>query len=104
MLSRFTKTFIAIIFFLVRVLPSCSTEYHELTGNEQFLVASLGVLHPQSKPYLDPWSGAQYGEGGVEQHLALKPQEEVVKGGVIMEKLGNATAKWVIRDGVPSLG
>jgi len=64
-----------------------------LTGDDQFLVASLGVLHPQSKPYLDPWSGDQFGEGGVEQHLALKPHEEVVRGSPIMQKLGNETAK-----------
>jgi len=74
MLSRFTKAFIAIVFAL-------------------FLVASLGVLHPQSRPYLDPWSGDQFGEGGVEQHLAIKPHEEVVKGKPIMQKLGNETAK-----------
>ena len=71
----------------------CSTEYGELNGDDQFLVASLGVLNPQSKPYLDPWSGAQFGEGGVEQHLALKPHEEVVRGSPIMQKLGNETAK-----------
>ena len=57
------------------------------------MVASLGVLHPQSKSYLDPWSGDQFGEGGVELHLALKPQEDVVKGNPIMQKLGNETAK-----------
>ena len=57
------------------------------------MVASLGVLHPQSKSYLDPWSGDQSGEGGVELHLALKPQEDVVKGSPIMQKLGNETAK-----------
>ena len=94
MLSRFAKTFIAVIFALVgtspfHTLPKCG----ELSGDDQFLVASLGVLGPQSKPYLDPWSGDQFGEGGVEQHLALKPHEEVVRGSPIMQKLGNETAK-----------
>jgi len=54
------------------------------------------VLHPQSKSYFDPWSGNRFGEGGVEQHLALKPHEEVVKGKPIMQKLGNETAKCAI--------
>ncbi|KAF9647717.1 hypothetical protein BDM02DRAFT_3097690 [Thelephora ganbajun] len=74
MVSRFTRTFIAIIFAL-------------------FLITSLGVLHPQSKLYLDPWSGDQFGDGGVEQRLTVKPHEEVVKGKPIMQKLGNETAK-----------
>ena len=93
MLSRFTKAFIAIIFALVRYSPFYTTDPRELTGDGQFLIVSLGVLHPQSKQYLDPWSGDQFGEGGVEQHLAIKPGEEVVKGKPIMQKLGNETAK-----------
>ena len=94
MLSRFTKTFIAVIFALVGTSPFYALpKYGELSGDDQFLVASLGVLNPQSKPYLDPWSGDQFGEGGVEQHLALKPHEEVVRGSPIMQKLGNETAK-----------
>jgi len=51
------------------------------------------VLHPQSKSYLDPWSGDRFGEGGVEQHLAIKLDDEVVRGKPIMQKLGNETAK-----------
>jgi hypothetical protein len=50
-------------------------------------------MHPRSRPYFDPWSGDQFGEGGVEQRFAIKPNEEVVKGKPIMQKLGNATAK-----------
>lgn len=42
---------------------------------------------------MDPWTGKLFGEGGVEQYLHIKPGDEVVQGGVIMTKLGNATAK-----------
>jgi len=42
---------------------------------------------------MEPWTGNIFGEGGVEQYMHMKPSENVVKGGVIMPKLRNATAK-----------
>ena len=48
---------------------------------------------------MDPWSGQLFGEGGVERNLHPKvdPNARIsgVKGGVIMSKLGNETAKYV---------
>lgn len=63
------------------------------------------MLHPPSRVYyVDPWTGSVFGEGGVDS--ASSPQGldrshnspsssdlEVLKGGVIMPKLGNETAK-----------
>ncbi|KAI0684845.1 ERV/ALR sulfhydryl oxidase domain-containing protein [Cytidiella melzeri] len=78
MISRFTKAF----FFIVLGL---------------FLLASLAMLHAPSRAYIDPWTGDLFGEGGVEQDLRISPNAatvaESVHGGVIMSKLGNATAK-----------
>lgn len=44
---------------------------------------------------MDPWTGDLFGEGGVEKQLHTLPASvaEGVHGGVIMSKLGNATAK-----------
>ncbi len=55
----------------------------------------LAVLHPSSRAYLDPWSGQIFGEGGVEKtlHATKLTDKSVTKGGVIMAKLGNETAK-----------
>ncbi|KAF7979035.1 hypothetical protein HWV62_44025 [Athelia sp. TMB] len=42
------------------------------------------------------WNGDLYGEGGVEQDMPayhIDPLKSGVSGGVIMSKLGNATAK-----------
>lgn len=97
MFSRFTRAFIAIVLTLVREPPFYAvTHTPGLTSGDQFLVASLGMVHPRSKPYFDPWSGDRFGEGGVEQHFAIKPSEELVKGKPIMQKLGNETAKSVL--------
>jgi len=76
MISRFSKAFLAITFAL-------------------FLLGSLLLLHPPSRTYLDPWTGDLFGEGGVEKDLHTFPASaaEGVHGGVIMSKLGNATAK-----------
>ncbi|KAI0785788.1 ERV/ALR sulfhydryl oxidase domain-containing protein [Abortiporus biennis] len=93
MLSRFSKAFIMIIIAL-------------------FLLGSIALLHPPSRAYVNPWTGEMFGEGGVEQELAGaippprpplshgKPAMNVQDGssstphgGVIMSKLGNATAK-----------
>ncbi|KAJ3482368.1 hypothetical protein NLI96_g7020 [Meripilus lineatus] len=82
MISRFSKAFLLIIFAL-------------------FVIGSIALLHPPSRSYMDPWTGDFFGEGGVEKdlHVNQKPpsppakQDQSVHGGVIMAKLGNATAK-----------
>ncbi|KAK7036486.1 hypothetical protein VNI00_011683 [Paramarasmius palmivorus] len=58
----------------------------------------VGFLHPPARSYIDPWTGQLFGEGGVENSLNIQqpkmPWEgSSSKGGVIMSKLGNATAK-----------
>lgn len=63
----------------------------------QFLVASIALLHPPSRAYVEPWTGDLFGEGGVEKDLHIYPDGKAtgVHGDVIMSKLGNATAKCV---------
>lgn len=65
------------------------------------------MLHPQSRVYyVDPWTGSIFGEGGINALNPLKDSGaagahvapagvdmETLKGGVIMPKLGNETAK-----------
>ncbi|KAF8161477.1 ERV/ALR sulfhydryl oxidase domain-containing protein [Crassisporium funariophilum] len=57
----------------------------------------LALVHPPSRSYIDPWTQQVFGEGGVEKYLhsqsTQKPPAGNVKGGVIMGKLGNETAK-----------
>jgi FAD-linked sulfhydryl oxidase len=57
------------------------------------------MIHPPSRAYIDPWTGDLFGEGGVEKDLRVSSNAgtvpESVHGGVIMSKLGNATAKYV---------
>ncbi|KAH7925270.1 hypothetical protein BV22DRAFT_1011485 [Leucogyrophana mollusca] len=72
MISRFARSFLAIVLAL-------------------FLVATLAVLHPPSRAYIEPLTGDFFGEGGVEQDLQHVPPSS--HGGVIMAKLGNETAK-----------
>ena len=79
----------------------------------------VAFLHPPVRAYIDPWTGQLFGEGGVEGAwhngsiqtvhgytsapiLKTKPDDTggmeldtSVHGGVIMSKLGNATAKYV---------
>ncbi|KAJ7099462.1 ERV/ALR sulfhydryl oxidase domain-containing protein [Mycena belliarum] len=79
MISRFAKSFVAIVVALL-------------------LLATITFLHPPSRAYADPWSGALLGEDGMEKSLHTskpKPSAPIlgVGGGVIMPKLGNATAK-----------
>lgn len=76
MISRFSKSFLFIIVFL-------------------FLLGTVALLHPPSRAYIDPWTGDLFGEGGVEKDLHAYPAKPAqgVQGGVIMSKLGNATAK-----------
>ncbi|KAF5317255.1 hypothetical protein D9611_003633 [Ephemerocybe angulata] len=94
MISRFARSLLVVVTILV-------------------LVTMLGMLHaPSREAYIDPWTGQLFGEGGVEEHLAVvaaaKEQagkilqnvpvvkvnaKAAAKGGVIMPKLGNETAK-----------
>ncbi|KJA28752.1 hypothetical protein HYPSUDRAFT_33103 [Hypholoma sublateritium FD-334 SS-4] len=79
MISRFAKSLGLIVFAI-------------------FLLSTLAMIHPPSRSYMEPWSGQIFGEGGVEKMLHDKvfvqpPIISGVKGGVIMPKLGNATAK-----------
>ncbi|KAI0048809.1 hypothetical protein FA95DRAFT_1557547 [Auriscalpium vulgare] len=92
MISRFSKSFFVIILLLL-------------------LVASVALLHPPARAHLDPWTGDLFGAGGVEEAFhAIPPSKTApgapespqthitsvgssVSGGVIMPKLGNATAK-----------
>jgi FAD-linked sulfhydryl oxidase len=66
---------------------------HSLNVLFQLLIASVGFLNPRSRTYMDPWTGDFFGEGGVERYLHVQPTSDVVRGDVIMTKLGNATAK-----------
>ncbi|PCH35687.1 hypothetical protein WOLCODRAFT_140025 [Wolfiporia cocos MD-104 SS10] len=76
MISRFSKAFLFIVLLL-------------------FLLGSIVLLHPPSRAYIDPWTGDLFGEGGVEKELQHPAGTggKAVHGGVIMSKLGNATAK-----------
>jgi hypothetical protein len=78
MISRFAKSFLAIILAL-------------------FLVATLSFLQFPSRSYTDPWTGDRFGAGGVEKTIHPQPIAKVplgvAKGDVIMAQLGNATAK-----------
>ncbi|EPT02481.1 hypothetical protein FOMPIDRAFT_1160311 [Fomitopsis schrenkii] len=76
MISRFSRAFLAIAVFLL-------------------LIGSIALIHPPARSYIDPWTGEFFGEGGVEKQLHGLPavHGESVHGGVIMSKLGNATAK-----------
>ncbi|KAJ7807876.1 ERV/ALR sulfhydryl oxidase domain-containing protein [Mycena olivaceomarginata] len=79
MISRFAKSFVAIVVALL-------------------LLSTVTFFHPPSRAYIDPWSGELFGEGGMEQSLRTStphPNPPILgaDGGVIMPKLGNATAK-----------
>ncbi|KAF8190839.1 ERV/ALR sulfhydryl oxidase domain-containing protein [Pholiota molesta] len=69
MISRFAKSLSLIVFAMLAL-------------------ATIALMHPPSRSYMDPWSGQLFGEGGVQP-----PPVSGVKGGVIMSKLGNETAK-----------
>ncbi|KAF5322513.1 hypothetical protein D9619_001583 [Psilocybe cf. subviscida] len=61
-------------------------------------LTTIALIHPPSRSYIDPWTGQLFGEGGVEKTLQSQShgtQQKIsgVKGGVIMSKLGNETAK-----------
>ncbi|KAK0459195.1 ERV/ALR sulfhydryl oxidase domain-containing protein [Desarmillaria tabescens] len=76
LLSRFAKSFFAIILALV-------------------VISMLAFLHPPTRAYIDPWTGDFLGEGGVALHTGSfkKGELDVTQGTVIMPKLGNETAK-----------
>ena len=65
----------------------------------QVLLTSLFVLHEPTRTYLDPLTGRLFDDGGVERDIAQRPHnaDKYGPGGsVIMPKLGNETAKWVL--------
>ncbi|KAF4620936.1 hypothetical protein D9613_001097 [Agrocybe pediades] len=76
MISRFAKSLIFVIFAM-------------------FLLTMLAMVHPPARSYIDPWTGQLFGEGGVEhsENDIKTPPVTGLEGGVIMGKLGNATAK-----------
>ncbi|KIK61164.1 hypothetical protein GYMLUDRAFT_43244 [Collybiopsis luxurians FD-317 M1] len=82
MISRFAKSFIILVIAL-------------------FALAMLGFFHPPARSYMDPWTDQIFGDGSLGSADDSKPKVEIpqtalngpAQGGVIMEKLGNATAK-----------
>jgi hypothetical protein len=76
MLNRFIRTFLLAALFLI-------------------LFASFLFIHPSSRAYIDPFTGEIFGDGGFEPDLSKNAQldKDALKGGVIMGKLGNDTAK-----------
>ncbi|KAG8930163.1 hypothetical protein FRC03_006469 [Tulasnella sp. 419] len=74
MLTRFTRFFIVVALVLIAL-------------------TSVVVLQPPIKVYLDPWTGNTYGGDGDHQELFPILEKGSERGGVIMPKLGNATAK-----------
>jgi hypothetical protein len=97
MISRFGRSLILIVFLMVWsewdawliTQSSCIV---------QLLLTTIALIHPPARPYIDPWSGQFFGEGGVEKtlHSEDKAYHRGLKGGVIMSKLANATIKWVV--------
>ncbi|KAJ3879021.1 ERV/ALR sulfhydryl oxidase domain-containing protein [Lentinula edodes] len=83
MISRFARTFVILVIVL-------------------FALAMLGFFHAPTRSYVDPWTDQLFGEVqpgtdsyNVPQGLktALNIPSSAIEGGVIMEKLGNETAK-----------
>ncbi|KZV61944.1 hypothetical protein PENSPDRAFT_746089 [Peniophora sp. CONT] len=72
-----------------------------------FLVGSIALISTPSRSYLEPWAGDLFANDGVragnniiiqpigdlEANVNLHPDVDEVHGGVVMPKLGNATAK-----------
>jgi hypothetical protein len=83
--------------FLYALSLSNHTSHPQL--GPQLVLATLAFFNGPSRAYVDHWTGDLYGAGGVERGLSKSPKDaaalakEVVGGGVIMSKLGNATAK-----------
>ena len=76
MLTRFLRSFLLIALALI-------------------LILSFFIIQPSSRAYVDPFTGELFAEGGTEADPA-KAQDvdpEGLRGGVIMSKLGNETAK-----------
>jgi FAD-linked sulfhydryl oxidase len=76
MLNRFLRTFL-------------------IAGISLIIFASFLFIHPSSRAFIDPFTGELFGEGGFEPNLSSSPDvdKDALKGGVIMAKLGNETAK-----------
>jgi hypothetical protein len=58
---------------------------------KQVILTTVLFIQPHPQNYLNPWARKFFGEGGVE--VSGNPKLPVVKSGVIMGILGNATAK-----------
>ena len=85
MLNRFLRTFL-------------------IAGITLLIVGSFFFIHPSSRAFIDPFTGELFGEGGFEPDLSGKGggsddesgfgvEKDALRGGVIMDKLGNETAK-----------
>ncbi|KAG8771030.1 hypothetical protein FRC12_003896 [Ceratobasidium sp. 428] len=79
MAARFTRTYLVVLVGLIVIISLVTmTTYHPLQS------------------YVDPLSGRIFGEGGVENSASSLDSPKQIggaHGGVIMPKLGNATAK-----------
>ncbi|KAF5384480.1 hypothetical protein D9757_006452 [Collybiopsis confluens] len=83
MISRFAKSFLILVTAL-------------------FVLTMLGFFHPPTRSYMDPWTDQLFGDGLINLPVPHPTDEsagnklnipvKAVQGGVIMEKLGNATA------------
>lgn len=79
MFTRFTRTYIFVLIALIVIVS----------------LATMTTYHPL-RSYIDPLTGKIFGEGGVENTasgVGGSKGMQGVQGGVIMPKLGNATAK-----------
>ncbi|CAE6477424.1 unnamed protein product [Rhizoctonia solani] len=79
MLARFTRTYLVVLVALIVIIS----------------LVTLSTHHPLQS-YVDPLTGKIFGEGGVEKSssdVLVAHEMSGVRGGVIMPKLGNATAK-----------
>jgi FAD-linked sulfhydryl oxidase len=67
------------------------------TLSQFLLVATTTFFNPPARTYINPWTGELFGDGGVETLFESQPTAKATEnedlGGVIMGKLGNATAK-----------
>ncbi|KAF9075612.1 ERV/ALR sulfhydryl oxidase domain-containing protein [Rhodocollybia butyracea] len=85
MISRFAKTFVILAIAL-------------------FALAMLGFFHPPTRSYMDPWTEPLFGQEQLEPNSGgqgvkneiLNIPVNGVHGGVIMDKLGNETAKAIL--------
>jgi len=84
--------------WIIQTLHYLSHSAEIYTLSDQFVLTMIALMHPPSRSYIDPWTGQIFGDGGIDYYLHPKlipdPLVGGVKGGVIMSKLGNETAKY----------